>query len=118
MELVEGDDLAQQIARGAIPLDDALPIARQIAGALEAAYEQRIVHRDLKPANTKVRPDGAVKVLDFGPREGAGSRLVVTRRRGAEPLADDHDASGSAQGPPLRSAVARTKKRHAKRAKG
>jgi len=66
MELVEGDDLSQRIARGAIPLDEALPIARQIAEALEAAHEQGIIHRDLKPANIKVRPDGTVKVLDFG----------------------------------------------------
>ena len=66
MELVEGEDLAQRIARGAIPLDEALPIARQIAEALEAAHEHGIVHRDLKPANIKVRPDGTVKVLDFG----------------------------------------------------
>ena len=66
MELVEGDDLSQRIARGAIPLDEALPIAKQIADALEAAHEQGIVHRDLKPANIKVRSDGTVKVLDFG----------------------------------------------------
>jgi len=66
MELVEGDDLAQRIARGAIPLDEALRIATQIAEALEAAHEQGIIHRDLKPANIKVRPDGTVKVLDFG----------------------------------------------------
>jgi serine/threonine-protein kinase len=66
MELVEGEDLSQRIARGAIPLDEALPIARQIAEALEAAHEQGIIHRDLKPANIKVTPDGAVKVLDFG----------------------------------------------------
>jgi len=66
MELVEGDDLSQRIARGAIPLDEALPIAKQIAEALEAAHEQGIVHRDLKPANIKVRGDGTVKVLDFG----------------------------------------------------
>ena len=66
MELVEGEDLSQRIARGAIPLDEALPIARQIAEALEAAHEQGIVHRDLKPANIKVRADGTVKVLDFG----------------------------------------------------
>src|SRR5262245_22613194 len=75
MELVEGDDLSQRIARGPIPLDEALPIARQIADALEAAHEQGIVHRDLKPANVKVRPDGSVKVLDFGlakALEGAG----------------------------------------------
>jgi hypothetical protein len=66
MELVEGEDLAQRIARGAIPIDEALPIAKQIAEALEAAHEQGIMHRDLKPANIKVRPDGTVKVLDFG----------------------------------------------------
>jgi len=66
MELVDGVDLSQRIARGPIPLDEALPIARQIADALEAAHEQGIVHRDLKPANIKVRNDGTVKVLDFG----------------------------------------------------
>src|SRR5204862_6721965 len=66
MELVEGEDLAQRIARGAIPIDEALPIAKQIAEALEAAHEQGIIHRDLKPANIKVRSDGTVKVLDFG----------------------------------------------------
>ena len=56
MELVEGEDLSQRIARGAIPIDEALPIAKQIADALEAAHEQGIIHRDLKPANIKVRP--------------------------------------------------------------
>ena len=66
MELVEGEDLSQRIARGLIPIDEALPIAKQIADALEAAHEQGIIHRDLKPANIKVRPDGMVKVLDFG----------------------------------------------------
>jgi eukaryotic-like serine/threonine-protein kinase len=66
MELVEGEDLSQRIARGPIPLDEALPIAKQISEALEAAHEQGIIHRDLKPANIKVRHDGAVKVLDFG----------------------------------------------------
>jgi len=66
MELVEGRTLADRIAQGAIPLDEALPIAKQIADALEAAHEQGIIHRDLKPANIKVRDDGTVKVLDFG----------------------------------------------------
>ncbi|HXG87492.1 MAG TPA: protein kinase [Vicinamibacterales bacterium] len=66
MELVEGEDLSQRIARGPMPIDEALPIARQIAEALEAAHEQGVIHRDLKPANIKVRPDGTVKVLDFG----------------------------------------------------
>ena len=75
MELVEGDDLSQLIVRRAglqprqgLPLDEALPIAKQIAEALEAAHEQGIIHRDLKPANIKVRSDGTVKVLDFGSR--------------------------------------------------
>src|SRR6476660_5900495 len=66
MELVEGDDLSQRLVRGAIPLDEAVPIAKQIAEALEAAHEQGIIHRDLKPANIRIRPDGTVKVLDFG----------------------------------------------------
>ena len=94
MELVEGEDLSQRIARGAIPLDEALPIAKQIAEALEAAHEQGIIHRDLKPANIKVRPDGTVKVLDFGlakamePAGGASPSVVA--------LADDHDAGDDA----------------------
>jgi serine/threonine protein kinase/Tol biopolymer transport system component len=66
IELVPGETLADRIARGPIPLDDALPIAKQIAEALEGAHEQGIIHRDLKPANIKLRPDGTVKVLDFG----------------------------------------------------
>ena len=66
MELVEGDDLSKRMARGAIPIDEALPIAKQVADAMEAAHEQGVIHRDLKPANIKVRPDGTVKVLDFG----------------------------------------------------
>jgi eukaryotic-like serine/threonine-protein kinase len=66
MELVDGPTLADRIAGGAIPLDEALPIARQIATALEAAHERGIVHRDLKPANIKLTAGGAVKVLDFG----------------------------------------------------
>src|SRR5262245_36879332 len=66
MELVDGDTLADRLARGPLPLDDAVAIARQIAEALEAAHEQGIFHRDLKPANIKVRDDGTVKVLDFG----------------------------------------------------
>ena len=66
MELVEGPTLADRIAQGPIPVNEALRIARQIAEALETAHELGIVHRDLKPANIKVRPDGTVKVLDFG----------------------------------------------------
>ncbi|MEJ2581371.1 MAG: serine/threonine-protein kinase, partial [Acidobacteriota bacterium] len=66
MELVEGEDLSERIARGPIPADEAIAIAVQIAEALEAAHEQGIVHRDLKPANIKLTAEGAVKVLDFG----------------------------------------------------
>ena len=66
LELIEGPTLADRIAHGPIPLSEAVPIVRQIAGALETAHEQGIIHRDLKPANIKVRPDGTVKVLDFG----------------------------------------------------
>ena len=66
LELVEGPTLADRIKQGPIPLDEALPIAKQIAEALEAAHEQGVIHRDLKPANVKVKDDGTVKVLDFG----------------------------------------------------
>jgi Tol biopolymer transport system component len=66
MELVEGEDLARRIARGRVPLAEAVIIARQIADALEAAHGRQVIHRDLKPANVQLRPDGTVKVLDFG----------------------------------------------------
>ena len=66
LELVEGPTLADRIAQGPIPINEALPIAKQIAEALEAAHERGVVHRDLKPANIKVKDDGTVKVLDFG----------------------------------------------------
>jgi hypothetical protein len=72
MECVDGEDLAQRLARGPIPWRDAAPIARQIADALEAAHEQGIVHRDLKPANIKITADGIVKVLDFGLAKAVG----------------------------------------------
>jgi serine/threonine-protein kinase len=78
MELVEGETLADRIARGPIPIDEALPIAKQIAEALEAAHEQGIIHRDLKPANIKIRPDGTVKVLDFGLAKLTESTSVST----------------------------------------
>ena len=66
MELVDGEDLSQRLKRGPMPMDEALPAARQIAEALEAAHDHGIIHRDLKPANIKLREDGSVKVLDFG----------------------------------------------------
>src|ERR1051325_8512865 len=83
MELVEGATLAERIAAGPIPLEEALALAHQIADALEAAHEKNIVHRDLKPANVKITPDGRVKVLDFGlakafESEGAGSSRDLT----------------------------------------
>src|SRR6202162_2447176 len=66
MELVEGPTLAERIKQGAIPMEEALAIAGQIADALDAAHEKGVVHRDLKPGNIKIKPDGTVKVLDFG----------------------------------------------------
>ena len=78
MELVEGEDLSVSIRRGAIPMAEALTIARQICEALEAAHDNGVVHRDLKPANIKVRPDGAVKVLDFGLAKALASDATST----------------------------------------
>src|SRR2546426_371514 len=66
LELVEGETLADRIARGPISIEEALDIAKNICEALDAAHEKGIIHRDLKPANVKITPDGKVKVLDFG----------------------------------------------------
>ena len=76
MELVDGETLADRIGNGPLRLEEAVPIARQIADALEAAHERGIVHRDLKPANIKVREDGSVKVLDFGLAKARDSAVV------------------------------------------
>jgi len=85
MELVEGEDLAERMKRGSIPLEEAVSVARQIAEALEAAHDKGIVHRDLKPANVKLTPEGTVKVLDFGlakamdPPAGSASAADLAR---------------------------------------
>ncbi|MCE7958663.1 MAG: serine/threonine protein kinase, partial [Acidobacteria bacterium ACB2] len=85
MELAPGEELAERLKRGPLPVDEALAIARQVAEALEEAHEKGIVHRDLKPANVKVTPDGKVKVLDFGlakamdPAAGAASAADLAR---------------------------------------
>ena len=85
LELVEGETLAERIARGPVPVSDALAISKQIASALEAAHEQGIVHRDLKPANIKITPEGVVKVLDFG----------LAKLAGGPPEGGPHVRSGS-----------------------
>ena len=95
MELVEGPTLADRIARGALPVDEALAIAKQIAEALEAAHEQGIVHRDLKPANVKVRDDGTVKVLDFGLAKALETTGGAT---GDQPFTDHHVTGDDAGG--------------------
>jgi hypothetical protein len=93
MELVDGETLADRIARGPIPVDEALPIAKQLAEALEAAHEQGIIHRDLKPANIKVRSDGTVKVLDFG--------LAKLAEASAGPRASDFSLSPTITSPAM-----------------
>ena len=108
MELVEGDDLSERIAAAyrlsptahGLPLDEALPIAIQVADALAAAHEQGIIHRDLKPANIKVRDDGVVKVLDFGL-----AKTVEGGRRAGGPGGDDLANSPTLTSPALMTGV-------------
>ena len=95
LELVPGPTLAERIEAGAIPIEEALPIARQIAEALEYAHERGIIHRDLKPANIKITPEGQVKVLDFGLAKAISADaapadpIVITHPHHAR-----HDAGG------------------------
>ena len=98
MELVEGPTLADRIAPGAIPVDEAIPIAKQIAEALEEAHEHGIIHRDLKPANVKVREDGTVKVLDFGLAKALGGDQPDQDL--SQPLQDDPDLLLCRKSPP------------------
>ena len=77
LELVEGETLAELIQKGAIPIEDSLKIALQMAEALEAAHEKGIIHRDLKPANVKITPEGKVKVLDFGLAKARKKRSLL-----------------------------------------
>jgi serine/threonine protein kinase len=93
MELVEGEDLSQRITRGAIPIAEAGPLAKQIAEALEAAHERGIIHRDLKPANIKVTPDGRSR-CSTSAGEGHGAGRYRTERVA---VADDHDARDDAR---------------------
>jgi eukaryotic-like serine/threonine-protein kinase len=99
LEFVDGETLADHIAKGPIPLDDAIAIARQIAEALEAAHEQGIIHRDLKPANIKLRVDGTVKVLDFG----LAKALEAPVGRDFSPAGSKDPAYGASQSPTITS---------------
>src|SRR5947208_927717 len=89
MELVEGPTLAERIREGGMRLEEALPVVRQLADALEAAHEKGVVHRDLKPANIKIKPDGTVKVLDFG---------LATIAEAAPPTGSPEDSPTQAMG--------------------
>jgi eukaryotic-like serine/threonine-protein kinase len=100
MELVEGEDLAQRLLRGPIPVKEALTIARQVVDALDTAHERGIVHRDLKPANIKVAPDGTVKILDFGLAKKWEPAQDTTSGLSNTPTALDITVSGAILGTP------------------
>ena len=94
MELVEGETLAERIARGPVAVDEALPLCQQIAAALEAAHEKGIIHRDLKPANIKVNPEGQVKVLDFGLAKAFAEETPATDSSISPTLSRDSTRAG------------------------
>jgi eukaryotic-like serine/threonine-protein kinase len=96
MEFVEGEDLARRIAHGAIPRDEALPIFKQIAEAIEAAHEQGIIHRDLKPANIKVRPDGRVGHTEHSPTTTSPAMTVRGTILGTAAYMSPEKAKGKA----------------------
>ena len=98
MELVEGPTLAERIRGGAIPLDEALPIARQVADAVEYAHDKNVIHRDLKPANIKVTADGTVKVLDFGLAKALSDEVGGGRHEQLADAFDGGDAAGRDSG--------------------
>ena len=98
MELVEGETLAERIARGAIPLDEAVALFVQIAEGLEAAYERGIVHRDLKPANVKISPEGRVKILDFGLAKALSPDVDVSAETSTSPTLSKGTALGAIMG--------------------
>jgi serine/threonine protein kinase len=87
MEFVEGEDLSQRLARGAMPLDESLSAAAQIAAALEAAHDKGVIHRDLKPANIRMTPDGRLKVLDFGLAKTVGDGQGTASQLASSPTA-------------------------------
>ena len=100
MELVEGEDLAQRLVRGPIPVKEALTIAQQVVDALDTAHERGIVHRDLKPANIKVAPAGTVKILDFGLAKKWEPAQETTSGLSNTPTAFDITVSGAILGTP------------------
>ena len=98
MELVEGETLAERIARGPVPVDEALPLLIQIAEGLEAAHEKGIIHRDLKPANAKITPDGHIKILDFGLAKAFSPEQDVSAEMSQSPTLTKGTALGAIMG--------------------
>ena len=98
MEFVEGETLAERIAKGPIPVDEAIPLFIQIAEGLEAAHEKRIIHRDLKPANTKIGSDGIVKILDFGLAKALAAKETLALDSSQSPTLTKGTAHGTIMG--------------------